>query len=122
MHEGSGGMREIEVRELALARSGEKGDDVNVAVVALDPAAYDLLRERLTAEVVGGLYGPLVRGGVERYEAPNVCGLNFVLRGALGGGRSRTLAFDESGKALASVVLRHRIAVPDDYRPPARPG
>ena len=114
-------MKEIELREIAHARSGEKGNDSNVAVFAYDPADYALLCEQLTVEAIRGIYGPLLRGEVERYEAPNVSGLNFLLRGALDGGLSRTLAFDESGKALSSLALGHRITVPDDYCPPARP-
>ena len=113
-------MKQIELREIAHARSGEKGDLCNVAVFAYDPRDFALLRERLTADVVRRLYGPLLRGEVERYEAPNVAGLNFVLHGALGGGRSRTLAFDESGKALSSLLLTYRISVPDDYESPRR--
>lgn len=114
-------MKQIELREIAHARGGEKGNDSNVAVIAYDPADYALLCEQLSVDVIRRIYGPLMRGDVERYEAPNVSGLNFVLHGALGGGRSRTLAFDESGKALSSLVLGHRVTVSDDYSPPARP-
>ena len=114
-------MKQIELREIAHARGGEKGNDSNVAVFAYDAADYPLLCEQLTVDVIRGTYGPLLQGDVERYEAPNVSGLNFLLRGALGGGRSRTLAVDESGKALSSLVLGHRLTVPDDYRSPPRP-
>ena len=114
-------MKQIELRQITHARSGEKGNDSNVAVFAYDAADYPLLCEQLTVDVIRGTYGLLLQGDVERYEAPNVSGLNFLLHGALGGGRSRTLAFDESGKELSSLVLGHRLTVPDDYRSRPRP-
>jgi hypothetical protein len=50
-----------------------------------------------------------------RYEVPAIGALNFVLEDVLEGGRSRTLAFDESGKALSSLLLTMEIDVPDSY-------
>jgi hypothetical protein len=46
---------------------------------------------------------------------PRIGGLNFVLEEVLEGGRSRTLAFEESGKALSSLMLTMVIEVPDDF-------
>lgn len=106
-------MPEIALRDIAHARSGEKGENVNLAVIAYDDSDYEFLRENLTAAVVAEIYGPLLSGTVERYEAPNISGLNFVLTGALRGGRSRTLAVDESSKALSSLVLAHTFPPPD---------
>jgi hypothetical protein len=53
----------------------------------------------------------IVGGAVERYEAPNVLALNFVLHGALGGGASRSLRSDALGKSLSSALLRMEIMV-----------
>ena len=74
-----------------------------------------LILDQLTVDAVRRLYDPIVLGGVERYESPRIGALNFVLRDALGGGRSRTLAFDESGKALSSRILMMTVVVPDDF-------
>lgn len=93
------------LREIAFARSGEKGDDVYLAVIARDEAQYELVRRTATVEAVGALFAPILRGAVERFELPRIGALNFALHGALDGGRTRNLAFDESGKALASRVL-----------------
>ena len=98
-------MKTVSLREIAHARSGEKGPDVNVTVVAYSDPAYRLILDQLTVDAVRRLYDPIVLGGVERYESPRISALNFVLRDALGGGRSRTLAFEESGKALSSRML-----------------
>jgi hypothetical protein len=113
-------MKTVSLREVAHARSGEKGPDVNVTVVAYGEPGYRVILEQLTVDAVGRLYDPIVRGGVERYESPRIGALNFVLRDALGGGRSRTLAFEESGKALSSRMLMMTVVVPDDF--PERSG
>jgi hypothetical protein len=107
----------IQLREVAHARSGEKGDIVTVAVIAYREEDYQLLQDQVTEGAVRSLYRSVVEGEIKRYEAPGSHALNFVLEGALRGGRSRTLAFDESGKALSSVILRMDIEVPDDFVP-----
>ena len=49
-----------------------------------------------------------------RYEAPNVRALNFVLRGALGGGGPKSLRSDNLGKTLGGALVRLEIDVPDE--------
>jgi hypothetical protein len=105
------------IRELAISRSGEKGDDVYLCVIALDERDYDLVRASVTTDVVRAVFAPILRGEVERFELPKIGALNFALHGALNGGRTRNLAFDESGKALSSRLLAHEVDVPDDYVP-----
>jgi hypothetical protein len=52
-----------------------------------------------------------VRGEVERYELPNLGAVNFVLRGALGGGGTVSLRTDAQGKALGAALLRMEIEI-----------
>ncbi len=111
-------MKTIPLREVAHARSGDKGDTSNVGVIAYDPADYELLREQVTAERVKARYGELVLGEVTRYELPNIGALNFVLQRALAGGVTTSLSLDPHGKTRSSLVLDLPIAVPDDYVPP----
>jgi hypothetical protein len=111
-------MKTIPLRELAHARSGDKGDTSNVGVIAYDPADYALLREQVTAERVQALYGALVLGEVTRYELPNISALNFVMQAALAGGVTTSLALDPHGKTRSSAILDLPITVPDDYVPP----
>ncbi len=111
-------MKTIPLRELAHARSGDKGDTSNVGVIAYDEADYPLLREQVTAERVKALYGDLVRGQVTRYELPNIGALNFVLNRALQGGVTTSLALDPHGKTRSSLILELPVDVPDDYVPP----
>jgi hypothetical protein len=93
------------LRDLAHARTGDKGDTSNIAVIAYDPADYDLLRAALTPERVQAFFRGVVRGEVRRYELPRLGALNFVMQGALGGGVTRSLALDAHGKSLGSALL-----------------
>ena len=111
-------MKTIPLREVAHARSGDKTDTSNVGLIAYDPADYELLRDQVTAERVKARYGDLVLGEVTRYELPNLGALNFVLRQALHGGVTTSLALDPHGKTRSSVILDLPIVVPDDYVPP----
>ena len=90
---------------IAHARSGDKGDTVNVGVVAFKPEHYEVLRRELTPERVKAFFGDLVAGEVERYELPNLGALNFLLHGALGGGGTLSLRTDAQGKTFASAIL-----------------
>jgi hypothetical protein len=105
----------VPLREIAHSRSGEKGNSSMVSVIAYDPKDYALLREQVTVEAVRKLYGPIAKGGISRYEVPGIGALNFVMDEVLEGGRSRTLAFEESGKALSSLMLTLPVQVSPDY-------
>ncbi|MGQ2992366.1 AtuA-related protein [Variovorax sp.] len=103
---------QIPLRYLAHSRSGDKGNIFNVGVFAYEPAFHPHLVEQLTAEKVKAFYKVAER--VDRHVADNIHGMNFVLHGALAGGVSRTLALDNYGKAMSSVILRIDIEVPPE--------
>ena len=90
---------------IAHGRSGDKGNHSNVAVIAYDDAGFAWIREHLTADVMAAYFAPLEPSRVERFEAANVRGLNFVLYDALAGGASRSLRSDTQGKTLALALL-----------------
>ena len=95
----------MKLRELAHARAGDKGDTSQISVIAYDPDDYAFLRAHVTAERVRGHFAEIARGEVVRYELPGLAALNFVLRGALAGGVTRSLWLDPHGKCLSSVLL-----------------
>lgn len=107
-------MAAVKLVELAHARSGDKGDVVNIGVVAYDPEHYPLLVQGLTAGRVQEHFGDMVRGKVVRYELPNLHALNFVLPGALGGGGTVSLMMDAQGKVFSTALLRMDVEVPDE--------
>ena len=112
-------MNKIPLYAMAHARSGDKGDGSNVGILAYDARGYEILRERLTAERVKEHFGEIVRGRVERYELPNLLGLNFILHDSLGGGGTASLKNDAQGKTHGMGLLRMEIEVPEDYVPAA---
>ena len=107
-------MRTVRLFALAHARSGDKGDTVNVGVIARRPEFYPLLRERLTRARVRNHFEGLVHGKVERFELPNLNALNFLLHGALDGGGTMSLMTDAQGKTFSTAMLRMKLRVPDD--------
>lgn len=104
-------MRTVQLRELCYARSGDKGDVCNIGVLAKDARCYELLRSGLTVERIRAHFGDMVRGAIEIYQMPNIEALNIVMRQALGGGASRTLRLDQTGKAMGQALLRLEIPV-----------
>jgi len=101
----------MKLREIAHARSGDKGDTANISVIARAPADYAHLEQHVTAGRVKAHFAGIVKGDVVRYELPSIDALNFVLHEALGGGVTRTLALDLHGKSLGSAILE--MDVPD---------
>jgi hypothetical protein len=62
----------------------------------------------------------MVKGGVELYPMPNVECLHVVLRKALGGGATKTLRYDQTGKAMGQALLRMEVEVENDVLTEAR--
>jgi len=104
-------MPRVRLIQLAHARSGDKGDTVNVGVIARRPEWYPLLVDRLTPERVKAHFGGAV-GEVQRFELPNLNALNFLLHNALDGGGTLSLMTDAQGKTFSSALLRLDVEVP----------
>jgi len=92
--------------DIAYARSGDKGDVSNIGVLAKDDESYQELVTLLTPERVKRHFGEWVKGDVTVYPMPNINGFNVVCRQALGGGATRTVRFDQTGKAMSTALLR----------------
>jgi hypothetical protein len=95
----------MKLREIAHCRAGDKGDTLNVSVIAYDERDYPYLAEFVTVERVRAAYGALVTGAITRYEVPNIGALNFVLEGALAGGVTTSLSADPHGKSLSALLV-----------------
>ena len=106
-------MSRVQLIRIAHGRSGDKGDTVNVGVIARRPEWYPVLREQVTAERVRAHFGDMVKGGVERFELPNINALNFLLHGALDGGGTVSLMTDAQGKTFSTALLRMEVEVAD---------
>ena len=93
------------IRNIALARSGDKGNRATLSVIALDLADYPRLEGALSVERVALHYADVVNGRVERYLLPELGAVHFVMHDALGGGVTRSLALDAHGKTLSAAIL-----------------
>ena len=105
------GTRPLQLRFLAHARSGDKGNTANVGLIALEPAYYDLLVREVTVGRVGRHFRGMV-SSIERFELPNLHALNFLLHDALDGGGTLSLKTDAQGKVYSTALLRLEIPVP----------
>ena len=104
----------IRLLDIAHARSGDKGDTVNIGLIAREARFYPLLVEKVTAERVKEHFAELCKGNVERFELPNLGALNFLLHESLGGGGTVSLRTDAQGKTFSTALLRMEIEAPDD--------
>ena len=112
-------MATTRLKDLALCRSGDKGNHANLGVVARSEKIYDLLRRELTSERVKAFFAATGVERVERVELPRVGALNFVLYNCLGGGASQSLRIDTQGKlfgtAAGEIPIDISDQLPDDH-------
>jgi len=97
--------------EIAHARSGDKGDLVNIGLIARKPEYYPILVREVTADRVKQHFTGVCLGKVERFELPNLEALNFLLHQALDGGGTMALKADPQGKTYSTALLRMEIEV-----------
>jgi hypothetical protein len=106
---------DMPLSRLAYARSGDKGNDSNIAIIARKPKYMPLLRRELTPERIVEHLGHLVGGPAQRFEAPGLHALNFLIRDALGGGGMASRRIDPQGKAYGQMALEMTIPVPKSW-------
>ncbi|MET0294473.1 MAG: acyclic terpene utilization AtuA family protein [Phenylobacterium sp.] len=102
----------VPLTALAWGRSGDKGDKGNIGLVARDPEFYPWIRRAMTPEVVAQRFAHFLQGGVERFDLPGICAVNFLLHEALGGGGIASLRNDPQAKGFAALLLDHEVEIP----------
>lgn len=95
----------MKLRDIAHARTGDKGDTSNIAVIAYHKSDWPRLEAFLTEAQVARHFAGTGARSVTRYSLPQLCALNFVIRGALAGGVTRSLTLDGHGKCLGATLL-----------------
>ena len=103
----------VQLRKVAHARSGDKGDTANVGLIAFSDKLYPVLVREVTAQRVKEHFKGICRGDVERFELPNLGALNFLLHESLGGGGTLSLMTDAQGKTFSTALLRMEIEISD---------
>lgn len=100
----------MKLKEIAHSRTGDKGNISIISVIAYKEEDYPMIKEKVTEECLKEYFKDIVHGKITRYEIDSICALNFVMKDALGGGVTRSLAIDMHGKTLGSALLEMEVA------------
>ncbi|HUN47271.1 MAG TPA: hypothetical protein VMU85_12155 [Stellaceae bacterium] len=95
----------MRVGDLASGRAGDKGDILDLTLVAADDAGYRRLERAVTAEVARRALNQVVPGAVQRYAIPGLRALKFVAPTALPGGVYATLHAGLHWQKAAIAIL-----------------
>lgn len=99
---------------LAHARSGDKGNDAMIAILAREPEFLPYIARSLTAEAVAERFHHVLDGEVVRYDVPGTDAFIFHLYKVLGGGGLASLRIDPQGKAFGQMLLDATVEIPAD--------
>lgn len=99
----------VPLERLAFTRSGEKGETVNVGVIARDRGNLPAIRAALTpqalAEWFAHLFGDPAEARIDIYDLPGLGAINIVLGGALPGGINASSRLDSAAKSVGQQLL-----------------
>lgn len=101
----------------AHARTGDKGNRINISLIAYDPADWPWLVEQVTPERVAAHFAHRRPSGVTRYLLPRLAAMNFVIDDVLDGGVNDTLNLDMHGKSLSFHLLTLTVDPPGGTAP-----
>ena len=91
--------------QLAHARTGDKGNKVNISVIAYRAEDYAQLVQQVTEERVEAHFSHRKPSRVQRFLLPGINAMNFVIDDVLDGGVNDSLNLDMHGKALSFHLL-----------------
>jgi hypothetical protein len=105
----------IPLIRLAWARSGDKGNLFNVAVIARRPEYLPYIAAALTEQKVGDHYARALAMDsapqVERFSVPGFNALNFVVANSMDGGILASTSIDCVAKGRAQMLLNYPVPV-----------
>ena len=107
-------MTRVLLHELAHARAGDKGNRLNVSVIAFHRDLWPILLDQVTELRVYELFRHRGATAVVHYVLPNLMALNFVIDAVLEGGVNASLNLDIHGKTHSFRVLGLEVEVPDE--------
>lgn len=108
---------DIRLGDVALARSGDKGSNLNCGVFVKNPLHWDWLRSYLTCDRFIKLIGEDWQDDftLERVEFPKIQAVHFVIYGILGRGVSGSTRLDSLGKGFADYFRDKHVQFPCKY-------
>lgn len=102
-------MQATSLYQLAHARTGDKGNRINISLIAYNPADFERLVSEVTESRVMAHFGYRKPSQVKRYVLPNLHAMNFVIDDVLDGGVNDSLNLDMHGKSLSFFLLSMEI-------------
>jgi len=107
---------EVPLIQVALGRSGDKGDKANIGIIPRRPDFLPWIWHALSEQAVAAVFAHFLDGRferpVERFLLPGLPAINFLLHGVLGGGGIASLRNDPQGKTYAQILLDYPVSVP----------
>ncbi|MCK4963527.1 MAG: hypothetical protein KAS54_00480 [Dehalococcoidia bacterium] len=97
--------------DICYYRSGDKGDISNIGLMAKDEKAYKIIKKEVTPERIKAHFKDWVKGDVIIYPMDNLQSLEIMMYKALGGGATKTLRIDQTGKAMGNALVKMEIEV-----------
>ena len=104
--------KKVQLKDIAYARSGDKGASSNVGVIFVNHKIYEWAVDNLTNDVVSEYFKNIALGGVDRYLMENINAINYILKDSLDGGGSESLINDAQGKTHGQAILRMEVELP----------
>ncbi len=102
----------IPIRLLAHGRAGDKGNRLNISVIAFDPQHFNHLKTHVTEDLCLRAFASSPPSGITRYLLPKISAMNFVLEDVLDGGVNVNLRLDRHGKTLSYALFDMLIPAP----------
>jgi len=103
----------VQLRSIAHARAGDKGNRSNVSLFALDARHYPAIKAQVTTDRLKTAFPNLFKGDVQRFALDHLHGLNFVMDQALEGGVNGSLNLDSHGKSWSFLLLGLKVTLAD---------
>ena len=103
--------KRIKLIDICYYRSGDKGDISNIGLMAKTEKAYKIIKREVTPERIKSHFKGWVKGDIIIYPMDNLQSLEIMLYKALGGGATKTLRIDQTGKAMGNALVKMEIEV-----------
>lgn len=115
---------EVPLIRLAWGRSGDKGDNANIGIIARNAEYFPFIIAALTVTEVEQRFAHFLAADdtaaahsgakprVERFILPGIFAINFLLHRVLGGGGMASIRSDPQGKGFAQLLLEVPVRVP----------
>ncbi|ACO31501.1 MULTISPECIES: hypothetical protein [Acidobacterium] len=103
----------MRLREIAHARTGDKGRLLTISLIAYRAEDFPVLEQYVTAELLSQVFAPVLATPVTRYSVPSLHALNFVLQRAGEKSVTCSLSLDAHGKCLGDVLLDFELSLPE---------